>query len=340
MTSLSSTPSEKKYIDQHTFGFGYINNFRTIKPKKGQPFKSCTIRVLRGPRNNIKHTTIDTIIPSNKVIELLERCGDAVTQKNADRVLVYFTIGDAYPETFEREGKTCCWEKGRLINIKMLKMDGHIMHTDTTDTQQPVDDTSVDCFELITRGIGYINKIFTPDGKEYKVCKISAMRGSKDDIEYTHFNLNIHNSVITGLLEQCDDAFNNKQSVFAAFTIKDWYPKTFQYQSGDKKGQTGCCNQGQLNDISMIWIDGYKVYPEVQVPVPEASTPEVPAPEASTPEVPAPEASTPEVPAPEASTPEVPAPEASTPEVPVPEKPASSSTSRTQKPAPQSQAAA
>lgn len=311
MNSSSSTPSEKKYIDQHTFGFGYINNFRTIKPKKGQPFKSCTIRVLRGPRNNIKHTTIDTIIPSNKVIELLERCGDAVTQKNADRVLVYFTIGDAYPETFEREGKICCWEKGRLINIKMLKMDGHIMHTDTTDTQQPVvDDTSVDCFELITRGIGYINKIFTPDGKEYKVCKISAMRGSKDDIEYTHFNLNIHNSVITGLLEQCDDAFNNKQSVFAAFTIKDWYPKTFQYQSGDKKGQTGCCNQGQLNDISMIWIDGYKVYPEVQVPVPEASTPEVPAPEAST------------------------------PEVPVPEKPASSSTSRTQKPAPQSQAAA
>lgn len=279
MISSSASLSEKDYIDQHTFGFGYINNFRTVKPKKGKPFQSCTIRALHGPRDNVKHTTIDTIIPSKKVIELLEQCGDAATQKNANRVLIYFTVGDAYPEFFEREGKVCCWEKGRLINIKMLRIDGNKIFPDDTDTQKPViDDTTVDCFELVTRGIGYINKIHTPDGETFKSCRISAIRGRRSEIEYTHFDLSIHDAEITGLLARCDDAFSKEQKVFAAFTIKDWYPKIFEYKSGKHQGETGCNNQGQLSKISMIKIDGYQVYPERREPAPETSeTPMIPA---------------------------------------------------------------
>lgn len=282
MTIFSAQSAEKNYIDLHTYGFGYIQNFRLVTPKKGKPFYSCRIHALRGPRDNVNYTVFDTIITNKKAVELLTQCGDAAKEKGK-RILVAFTIGDVYPESYPyhsgpKQGQTGCWEKGRLINIRMLKLDGNKIYPESTEAGRFVDDTTVETFEITTRGIGYVNKFYTytsPDGELLKMCNISALRGSKENIEYTYFSTRVYDENTIELLEKCEDALGLRQSVFISFNIKDLCPRIFEY-TGEKQGQTGCNNQGCLSRISMIKIDGYQVYPELQRPIPETPAPAAP----------------------------------------------------------------
>ncbi|EBL8291886.1 hypothetical protein DLP14_14635 [Salmonella enterica] len=281
MTTSSAQSSE--YYDLHTFGFGYINDFRLVTPKKGKPFHSCRIRALRGPRDNVKYTFFDTIIPCKKVLELLEQCGDAAKEKAGNRVLIAFTVGDTYAEAFSHKGKMCCGQKGRLINIRMLKLDGNKIYPESTDTDRSVtDDRTVETFEIITRGIGYANRYYTytsSEGESINFCSISALQGRRDEPEYTKFMATVNDDHITGLLEQCEDAFNEKRQIFISFNIKDLYPNMFEYKSGDRQGETGCNNRGVLSKIGLIMIDKHQVYPALQADEPETPSPENPAPE-------------------------------------------------------------
>jgi len=280
MTTFSATEQRpaKKYIDMHTYGFGYIQNFRLVTPKKGKPFYSCKVRAFRGPRNKIKCTVFDTVITSKNAVELLKQCGDAATEKKGTRVLAAFTIGDAYPDTFPcdsgpNQKGVGCWEKGRLINIRMLKLDGNRIWPENSE-HPVIDDTAVEKFEIITRGVGYANGFYThisQDGELIRTCKIAAIHGSADKPDYTYFDTTVNDENIIGLLAQYNDAFKEKRKIVLAFTVKDLYPETFIYSSGEKQGETGCNSKGILNKISMIRIEGHQVYPEIHVAASEVA---------------------------------------------------------------------
>lgn len=119
---------EHKYFDLHTRGIGYVNRLRTVTPKKAKPFLACTIAALRGSTDEPEYTYIDVRVYSDRAVELLESCQDALARK--DRVLISFNIGDIYPECFtyekgEKKGQSGCGLKGRLIKITLIKINGH-----------------------------------------------------------------------------------------------------------------------------------------------------------------------------------------------------------------------
>ncbi|TKV11751.1 DUF3577 domain-containing protein, partial [Citrobacter sp. wls619] len=96
-----TTHTERKYFDLHTRGIGYVNRLRTVTPKKGEPFLSCTIAALRGTTGQPEYTYIDVRVYNEKAVELLESCQDALSKKQ--KVLISFSVGDIYPECFTYE---------------------------------------------------------------------------------------------------------------------------------------------------------------------------------------------------------------------------------------------
>ncbi|EAS1759755.1 DUF3577 domain-containing protein [Salmonella enterica] len=134
--------TERKYFDLHTRGIGYVNRLRTVTPKKGQPFLACTIAALRGTTDEPEYTYIDVRVYNEKAIELLERCQDALNQKQ--KVLIAFNVGDIYLDHFvykngEKKDQHGSGIKGRLIKITMLKIDGHEFYRENAAEPMPAE---------------------------------------------------------------------------------------------------------------------------------------------------------------------------------------------------------
>jgi len=134
--------TERSYFDLHTRGIGYVNRLRTVTPKKSNPFMACTIAALHGETRAPEYTYIDVRVYNDKACELLERCQEALGNKQ--KVLIGFTVGDIYPESFtyekgEKKGLTGCSIKGRLIRISLIKIDGHEVFRENAATRQSAD---------------------------------------------------------------------------------------------------------------------------------------------------------------------------------------------------------
>lgn len=131
--------NEPKYFDLHTRGIAYVNRLRHVTPKKGQPFLACTLAALRGRTDEPEYTYIDVRVYNDTARVLLESCQEAL--ENKQKVLIGFTVGDIYPETFvyekgEKKGQTGCGIKGRLIKISLIKINGHHVYPEYDDAQQ------------------------------------------------------------------------------------------------------------------------------------------------------------------------------------------------------------
>ena len=132
-----TTQTETKYFDLHTSGIGYLNRFRQVKPKQGQPFYSCTIAALRGNTDNTLYTYFDVRIVNEEALNILLNCVDET--KDDDKVLVGFKIGDIYPETFtyqsgNKQGQTGVMLKGRLIKLNWLKINNELVYEPQTSS--------------------------------------------------------------------------------------------------------------------------------------------------------------------------------------------------------------
>lgn len=130
--------TEQHYFDLHTRGIGYVNRLRAVTPKKSQSFMACTIAALRGRSDEPDYTYIDVRIYNDAACELLESCQEALNNKQ--KVLIAFTVGDIYPESFtyekgEKKGQTGCGIKGRLIRITCIKIDGHEVFRESAQPQ-------------------------------------------------------------------------------------------------------------------------------------------------------------------------------------------------------------
>lgn len=118
-------------------------------------------------------------------------------------------------------------------------------------------------FDLHTRGIGYLNRIrevTVRKGQPFMAVTVAALRGTSDDVEYTHIDCVVRGAEAEKLIRRCQAASEAEKKIFVSFTIGDIYPETFMYQSGAKKGDTGVSLKGRLLRLGFIKVDGETVY--------------------------------------------------------------------------------
>lgn len=130
------TTQNKTYFNLHTHGLGYVNDIRIVKPKKGNEFVACRIAALVGDSNEPEYRYLDMNVVGSDAEKLIKRCKDAVD--NEKKVLISFVMADLWYDTFtfssdskyHKKGDTGVSLKGRLIRIKMIKIDGELKYTE------------------------------------------------------------------------------------------------------------------------------------------------------------------------------------------------------------------
>ncbi|WP_337261513.1 MULTISPECIES: STY4534 family ICE replication protein [unclassified Serratia (in: enterobacteria)] len=119
------------YFNLNTTGLGYLNDIRTVTPKKGDPFQACRIAALNGPTDNPEYCYFDVRVYGSEAQHLINRCQDAVTNKH--KVLIGFRLGDLWSDIFtytrgKREGQQAVSLKARLLFIHWIKIDGKLVY--------------------------------------------------------------------------------------------------------------------------------------------------------------------------------------------------------------------
>jgi len=120
-------------------------------------------------------------------------------------------------------------------------------------------------FDLHTTGIGYLNRVreVTPkEGNPFVSVTIAALRGSVDNVQYTHFECRVSGRQAQKIVRQVKPAVEGKLKVLIGFTLSDLYGETFTFKSGDKAGETGISLKARLLRVSWAKVDGQPFYKE------------------------------------------------------------------------------
>ena len=118
-------------------------------------------------------------------------------------------------------------------------------------------------FDLHTDGLGYLNRIreVTPkEGTPFLSATIAALRGSVDNVQYTHFECRVSGKQAQELVRQLKPAVEGKSKVLIGFTLSDLYAEVFTFKSGDKAGETGISLKARLLRIAWAKVDGEPFY--------------------------------------------------------------------------------
>ena len=117
-------------------------------------------------------------------------------------------------------------------------------------------------FDLHTTGIGYLNRIreVTPEeGRPFLSVTIAALRGSVDNVQYTHFECRVSGRQAQQVVRQVKPAVEGKLKVLIGFTLSDLFAEPFTYKNGDKAGETGISLKARLLRISWAKVDGESI---------------------------------------------------------------------------------
>ncbi|MEJ1296471.1 MAG: STY4534 family ICE replication protein [Candidatus Sedimenticola sp. (ex Thyasira tokunagai)] len=120
-------------------------------------------------------------------------------------------------------------------------------------------------FDLHTTGIGYVNRVreVTPkEGNPFLSVTISALRGSVENVQYTHFECRVSGKQAQEIVRQVKPAVEGKLKVLIGFTLSDLYGETFTFKNGDKAGETGISLKARLLRVPWAKVDGQPFYKE------------------------------------------------------------------------------
>lgn len=131
---------KQTFFNLHTSGIGYINDIRIVETKGGD-IVACRIAALVGPSDKPEYRYFDMNAVGEETASLIRRCKDAVDAKK--KVLVSFVMADMRVETFtyksdsqyHKKGDTGVSLKGRLIQIKSIKIDGESKYVKQSDSE-------------------------------------------------------------------------------------------------------------------------------------------------------------------------------------------------------------
>ena len=118
-------------------------------------------------------------------------------------------------------------------------------------------------FDLHTDGLGYLNRIreVTPkEGTPFLSVTIAALRGSVDNVQYTHFECRVSGKQAQDIVRKLKPAVEDKSKVLIGFTLSDLYAESFTFRNGEKAGETGISLKARLLRIAWAKVDGEPFY--------------------------------------------------------------------------------
>lgn len=255
---MNTTSNGKSYFDLHTSGIGYIQRAREVPVRGGrraQPFLACTVAALVGSSRDPSYRYFDVKVSGAEAKKLVQRSIGVDDPKQ--RPLVRFRLGDLWSDAYirdkgENQGKAAASLKARLLKAEPL---------DRAEL------ASIEQHELITRGIGYLSrpKDVTPkDGDPFLACTIAALAGPVDEPEYRYFDTIVATPAAEHLVRRCVQAIEGDRKVLIAFRLNDMKIDPYIRTKGEHAGEPAASLESTLVHISLIKIDGTKVYPTPQ----------------------------------------------------------------------------
>lgn len=116
-------------------------------------------------------------------------------------------------------------------------------------------------FDLYTTGIGYLNHVreVTPkEGTPFLSVTVAALRGSVDDVRYTHFECRVSGLQARETVQQLRPAIEGKRKVLVGFTLSDPFVELFTCRDGEP----GAGLKARLLRLGWVKIDGEPFYGE------------------------------------------------------------------------------
>jgi len=126
--SQSAAPSlhEGRWFNLHVEGCGNLYNARWVEPGQGRrftPFLSVRIALLQGPTQNPEPMFMDLKVTGNKAKKIIEMYFDHINDRDTKTFAsIKFSDLDIQMNPNVQQGKQPYFMKGRLINIKFLKV--------------------------------------------------------------------------------------------------------------------------------------------------------------------------------------------------------------------------
>ena len=120
-------------------------------------------------------------------------------------------------------------------------------------------------FNLHTAGIGYLNRVWevTPkEGEPFLSVSIAALRGSADNVLYTHFDCRVAGRQAQELVRRLKPSVEGNSRVLVGFMLSDLYPERFVFKSGAKAGETGVALKARLLRLAWAKVDGEPFFDE------------------------------------------------------------------------------
>ena len=118
-------------------------------------------------------------------------------------------------------------------------------------------------FDLHTQGLGYLNRIrdvMPKEGMPFLSVTLAALRGSVDNVQYTHFECRVSGKQAQELVRKLKPAVEDSAKVLIGFTLSDLYAEAFTFKTGDKAGETGVSLKTRLLRIAWAKVDGQPFY--------------------------------------------------------------------------------
>ncbi len=267
---MSTTSNEKSYFDLHTSGIGYIQRARVV-PVKGGPFLACTIAALVGTSRDPGYRYFDVKASGAEAKKLVQRYIGADDSKQ--RPLVRFRLGDLWGDAYirakgEQKGRVGASLKARLLKAELI---------DRAEL------ASIGQHELITRGIGYLNRpkdVIPKDSDPFLSCSIAALAGPVDEPEYRYLDTIVATPEAEHLVRRCVQAIEGNRKVLIAFRLNDMKIDPYIRTKGEHAGEPAADLESTLVHIGLIKIDGTQVYPTSQAQAEAPQAQDAPAPEA------------------------------------------------------------
>lgn len=263
---MTTTSNEKSYFDLHTSGIGYLQRAREVPVKGGrraQPFLACTIAALVGSVKDPNYRYFDVKVSGAEAKKIVQQY--IGVDEPRKRPLVRFRIGDLRSDPYlrpsgERKGEAAASLKGRLLKVELI---------DRAELAK------AEKHELITRGIGYLNRpreVTPKDGDPFLACSIAALSGPVEEPEYRYIDTIVTTADARHLVRRCVAAVEAERKVLIAFRLNDMMIEPYIRTKGERAGEAAASLESTLVHIGLIKVDGQKVYPkaEANANVPEA----------------------------------------------------------------------
>ena len=243
----TATPAAAvEYFDSVLYARAFINEIKLVESRKkgAKPYCAINASIVEAGADGKVYRTIDLIVRGKPAKEVLQRFRDRWpadrTKRDGNAWLADINIGSIRVESFhKRDGSTAAVLKGRLLNIRALRIGKETVHGDFAEnTPRPV--FVAPC---------YINEI-KPDKK---TMKIAALDGLVSEPEYFSVSLDYRdNGVIAELLAMgiCPKGYANRDTnpkVFAVLEIGDIEAAVYKDNAYAK---------GTLLDIRFLKADG------------------------------------------------------------------------------------